>query len=62
MDRAPLDRWVHKDGKVVLLGDACHPMLVRMVRMIVVMSNHPILAISCPRFRNGREFQNFSHA
>ncbi len=24
-DRAPLDRWV--DGRVALLGDACHPML-----------------------------------
>ena len=24
-DRAPLDRW--SDGRVVLLGDACHPML-----------------------------------
>ncbi|KAL0956818.1 hypothetical protein HGRIS_002929 [Hohenbuehelia grisea] len=27
LDRAPLDTWIHKDGKVVLLGDACHPML-----------------------------------
>ncbi|EPQ57084.1 FAD/NAD P-binding domain-containing protein [Gloeophyllum trabeum ATCC 11539] len=27
MDRAPLDTWVHSEGKVVLLGDACHPML-----------------------------------
>jgi salicylate hydroxylase len=27
MDRAPLDTWVHKDGKVALLGDSCHPML-----------------------------------
>jgi salicylate hydroxylase len=27
MDRAPLRTWVHKDGKLVLLGDACHPML-----------------------------------
>ena len=31
MDRAPLKTWVHKDGKVALLGDACHPMLVRIV-------------------------------
>ena len=29
MDRRPLERWVHQDGRVVLLGDACHPMLVR---------------------------------
>ena len=27
MDRAPLRTWVHADGKVVLLGDSCHPML-----------------------------------
>ncbi|KAF9227012.1 FAD/NAD(P)-binding domain-containing protein [Gyrodon lividus] len=27
MDRLPLSTWVHKDGKVVLLGDSCHPML-----------------------------------
>lgn len=28
MDRQPLETWVHSDGKVCLLGDACHPMLV----------------------------------
>ncbi|KDQ55785.1 hypothetical protein JAAARDRAFT_37206 [Jaapia argillacea MUCL 33604] len=27
MDRAPLHKWVHDEGRVVLLGDACHPML-----------------------------------
>ncbi|KAI0347313.1 FAD/NAD(P)-binding domain-containing protein [Trametopsis cervina] len=27
MDRQPLDTWVHKSGRVALLGDACHPML-----------------------------------
>ena len=29
MDRKPLDKWVHDSGPVILLGDACHPMLVR---------------------------------
>lgn len=29
MDREPLESWVHPEGKVCLLGDACHPMLVR---------------------------------
>ena len=29
MDRKPLDTWVHPKGRLVLLGDACHPMLVR---------------------------------
>ena len=32
MDRKPLERWVHQDGRVVLLGDACHPMLVRLLK------------------------------
>lgn len=27
MDRDPLETWIHKDGKLVLLGDSCHPML-----------------------------------
>ncbi|KAF8209749.1 hypothetical protein K438DRAFT_195741 [Mycena galopus ATCC 62051] len=27
MYREPLEKWVHVDGKVVLLGDACHPTL-----------------------------------
>ena len=28
LDRDPLTNWVHESGKVCLLGDACHPMLV----------------------------------
>lgn len=28
MDRQPLKTWIHPSSKVVLLGDACHPMLV----------------------------------
>ena len=31
MDRKPLDKWIHDSGRIVLLGDACHPMLVRHV-------------------------------
>ncbi|KAJ8596570.1 FAD/NAD(P)-binding domain-containing protein [Rhizopogon salebrosus TDB-379] len=27
MDRDPLETWIHKGGKLVLLGDSCHPML-----------------------------------
>jgi len=27
MDRQTLDTWVHPKGRVVLLGDSCHPML-----------------------------------
>lgn len=28
MVRLPLKTWVHPGGRVVLMGDACHPMLV----------------------------------
>ena len=31
MDRKPLDKWIHDCGRIVLLGDACHPMLVRCI-------------------------------
>lgn len=34
MDRAPLSTWVHKDGRIALLGDACHPMLVGAARLV----------------------------
>ncbi|KLO16029.1 FAD/NAD-binding domain-containing protein [Schizopora paradoxa] len=27
MDRQPLTTWLHHEGRVVLLGDSCHPML-----------------------------------
>jgi len=27
MDRQPLPTWIHPEGRVVLLGDSCHPML-----------------------------------
>lgn len=27
MDRAPLETWIHEDGRLALVGDACHPML-----------------------------------
>ena len=36
MDRKPLERWVHQSGKVVLLGDSCHPMLVSRVVYFVI--------------------------
>ena len=29
MDRKPLKTWIHPSYRVILLGDACHPMLVR---------------------------------
>jgi len=31
MDRKPLPTWVRPKGRLVLLGDACHPMLVCML-------------------------------
>lgn len=27
MDRQPLATWRHPDGRLILLGDSCHPML-----------------------------------
>jgi len=27
MDREPIPTWIHREGRVVLLGDSCHPML-----------------------------------
>ena len=30
-DGKALDKWVHESGRVVLLGDACHPILVRYI-------------------------------
>lgn len=26
-ERVPLTKWIHRAGRIVLLGDACHPML-----------------------------------
>jgi hypothetical protein len=31
MDQKPLPTWVHPKGRLVFFGDACHPMLVRML-------------------------------
>jgi len=31
VDRKPLNKWIHDSGRVVLLGDACHPMVVRYI-------------------------------
>ena len=28
VDRKPLKTWIHPSYRVILLGDACHPMLV----------------------------------
>lgn len=28
MDRLPIPTWIHEKGRLVLLGDSCHPMLV----------------------------------
>lgn len=35
MDHYPLETWLHGNGPVVLLGDACHPMLVCPVTRIL---------------------------
>lgn len=38
MDRQPLERWVHENGRVVLLGDACHPMLVSHLEQVGIFA------------------------
>jgi len=36
-DGKPLDRWVHESGRVTLLGDACHPILVRCIADLLLV-------------------------
>jgi len=45
MDRKPLAKWVHDSGRVILLGDACHPMLVRSTANLFL----DITADVCPK-------------
>ena len=47
-DGKPLDKWVHESGRVILLGDACHPILMRHItdlffaRVVISIINvHP---------------------
>ena len=35
LDRPPISNWVHESGKVVVIGDACHPVLVRISSLYV---------------------------
>lgn len=62
MDRAPLSTWVHSDGKLALLGDSCHPMLVRMHEsfplrdLSLTVFSLLYLAIPSTRVCHGREY------
>ena len=49
MVRAPLPRWVHPGGRVVLLGDACHPMLVSLsIYLVLTSRSHEwLLCFTC---------------
>lgn len=54
LDRDPLDRWVHENGRIALMGDACHPMLVQSnlceLRWDVFLTIAPLdIALSSPR-------------
>ena len=53
MDRKPLERWVHKDGRVVLLGDACLPMLVSGATICICITYLVNVALPISRRRNG---------
>ena len=46
MDRKPLDKWTHDSGRVTLLGDACHPMLVRWIPYDSLLN---IIVDICPK-------------
>ncbi|KAG6852397.1 hypothetical protein C0991_012388 [Blastosporella zonata] len=41
IDRNPLETWVHPTYKICLLGDACHPMLVRVISRISTPASNP---------------------
>ncbi len=51
MDRKPLKTWIHASHRVILLGDACHPMLVRPPHTSSCMLTHRCLLCS----RTGRK-------
>jgi hypothetical protein len=53
--REPLDEWVAPTGKVVLLGDACHPMLVSPTPISFIPYKVFLQAIPCPRMCHGGE-------
>ena len=56
-DRPPLERWT--DGRVALLGDACHPMLPFMAQggAMAVEDGH-VLAAKCARLDDGEWADN----
>ncbi|KAI9458997.1 hypothetical protein HD554DRAFT_2298655 [Boletus coccyginus] len=39
-DRTPLSTWVHRDGKLALLGDSCHPVLVEDAAVLGNLFSH----------------------
>ena len=57
MDRAPLQTWVHPSGRLLLLGDACHPMLVSLdvTEKGAGILKRNDLAIQSSRSSNGRK-------
>ena len=56
MDRRPLKKWIHPSYRVILLGDACHPMLVRLPLSSLHLSQNLIVVphtSALPRSRRG---------
>ena len=54
VDREPLSKWVHEDGKIALMGDACHPMLVSVSAYASERElRHDYTAVSSPRGSHG---------
>lgn len=61
MDRDPLSTWIHKDGKLVLLGDSCHPMLVRMERCSSLRHVHDVFHFTQPYRAQGSAMAVSAH-
>ena len=49
MDRKPLQTWVHPSHRVVLLGDACHPMLARLFSFLLVCAVLTLVLVYFPQ-------------
>ncbi|EPQ51650.1 FAD/NAD P-binding domain-containing protein [Gloeophyllum trabeum ATCC 11539] len=63
MDRAPLDTWIHQDDKVILLGDACHPMLpYRAQGAAMAIEDGAVLGNLFSRLENPAQVPKLIHA
>ncbi|KAI0052821.1 FAD/NAD-P-binding domain-containing protein [Auriscalpium vulgare] len=63
MDRSPLPTWVHPKGRLVLLGDACHPMLpYRAQGAAMAIEDAAVLGNLLSRISAKEQLPGFLHA